>query len=400
MLNKFFIEEIFLEFYSTMQENRLGMQPHDLRAASSFNLTLAEGKDITEKQGAYILKILTKYRNTCAQFYDYRDLLENPVWSKPFRTVDNRKLVWVEQDEDKTHWICLKFPFAFKAEFDESIGKSDEYMIAKSLWDQERKIRKLSLYDFNLVNLIEFLKNKDFEIMDSAIEALSQVEEIWNNQDQYLKTMSDINGEIRLHNAVDETQRYFNKHKNNTTNNDLMLAKNLGHLYYGKKSTVWKKIASNKTNIFHCSDIQKFLKICYGVTGKIVILLDKPLQNTPDHAIEWIKQLADNIDAGGYNKTDFRVCFRPSNKTDKDFNSWVSENGFGGKIDTAKFLIFREKPAKWLFKDEKDVIIVASNELLPGLNSSGKAMLKSHPCVIYIGDYKPVKQYGETIVEL
>ena len=62
MLNKFFIEEIFLEFYSTMQENRLGMQPHDLRAASSFNLTLIEGKDITEKQAAYILKILTKYR--------------------------------------------------------------------------------------------------------------------------------------------------------------------------------------------------------------------------------------------------------------------------------------------------------------------------------------------------
>ena len=46
MLNKFFIEEIFLEFYSTMQENRLGMQPHDLRAASSFNLTLIEVKDI------------------------------------------------------------------------------------------------------------------------------------------------------------------------------------------------------------------------------------------------------------------------------------------------------------------------------------------------------------------
>jgi len=79
MTNRFYIEEIFLEFYSTMQENRLGMQPHDLRAASSFYMTLLEGKDITEKQGAYILKILTKYRNTCAQFYDYRDLLETPA---------------------------------------------------------------------------------------------------------------------------------------------------------------------------------------------------------------------------------------------------------------------------------------------------------------------------------
>lgn len=400
MTNRFYIEEIFLEFYSTMQENRLGMQPHDLRAASSFYMTLLEGKDITEKQGAYILKILTKYRNTCAQFYDYRDLLETPAWSKPFRTVDNRKLVWVEQDENKTVWICLKFPFSFKETFDQVVTKTDEYINATSLWDQERKVRKLSLYDFNLVNLMEFLKSNDFEIMDSAVEALSQVEEIWNNQDQYLKTISDINGRIRLHNAAEETERYFNKHKTNNTNHDLILAKNLGHIYHGKKSTLWKKIASSKTNIFHCDDMQKFLRICYGVKGKIVILLDKPLHNAPDRATEWIKQLANQIDASGYDKTDFRVCFRPSNKTDKDFNNWVSENGFGGKIDTAKFLIFREKPAKWLFKDEKDVIIVASNELLPGLNSSGKSMLKSHPCVIYIGDFKPVKQYGETIVEL
>lgn len=400
MLNRFYIEEIFLEFYSTMQENRLGMQPHDLKAASSFFITLSEGKDITEKQGAYILKILTKYRNTCAQFYDYRDFLEKPIWSKPFRTVDNRKLVWIEQDDNKTYWICLKFPYAFKEHFDDSIGKSDQYINATTVWDQERKVRKLSLYDFNLVNLIEFLKSHDFEIMDSAIEALSQVEEIWNNQDHYIRSSTDTNGKITLQNAVEETQTYFDENKTDNINSNLLLAKNIGHIYNGKQNTVWKKIAGNKTNTFHCNDIQKFLKICYGVKGKIVILLDKPMVHDPDPAIQWVRKLAEHIDEGGYDKTDFRVCFRPSNKTDKDFNEWVSENGFGGKIDTAKFLIFREKPAKWLFKDEKDVIIVSSNELLPGLNSSGKSMLKSHPCVIYIGDYKPVKQFGETIVEL
>jgi len=400
MTNKFYIEDIFVEFYATMQRYRLGMQPHDLRAASSFNMTLLEGRDITEKQAAYILKILTKYRNTCAQFYDYRDLLENPAWSKPFRTVDNRKLVWIERDEFSNLWICLKFPFAFKEIFDEQIAKTDEYMNALSLWDQKDKVRKLSFYDFNFINLMEFLKEYDFERKDSAVEALSAVEEIWNNQDQYLKTCTEINGKINLVNAETETKDYFDKNKTNISSSDLILAKNLGHTYCGKQNTIWKQIAGNKTNTFHCNDMQKFLNICYGVEGKIIILLDKPLQNAADHAIEWVKELSRNIELGGYDKTDFRVCFRPSNKTDKDFNEWVSQNGYGGKIDTAKFLIFREKPAKWLFKDEKDVIIVATNELLPGLNSHGKSMLKSHPCVIYIGDFKPVTQYGETIVEL
>ena len=153
MTNKFYIEDIFVQFYATMQQYRLGMQPHDLRAASSFNITLLEGKDITEKQAAYILKILTKYRNTCSQFYDYRDLLENPAWSKPFRTVDNRKLVWVEKDELTNLWICLKFPFAFKEIFDEQFAKTDEYMNATSLWDSQNKVRKLYFYDFNFVTL-------------------------------------------------------------------------------------------------------------------------------------------------------------------------------------------------------------------------------------------------------
>jgi len=395
MTNKFYIEDIFIKFFTTMSHNRIGMQVHDNNAASSFYLTLVDGNDITEKQGAYILKLLTKYRNTCAPFYDYRDLLENPTWKKPFRVVDNRKQIWVEKDDTSTHWICLKFPFAFKEIFDEEIGRSDQYLNGTNIWDRNRRIRKLFLYDFNIIQMIEFCNKHGFEIMDSAIEAASLVEEIWNNQEEFLRTSFIENGKVKLQNAVVETEDYFNKNKICEKNSDLVLAKNLGHLYAGKPNTSWEKIAANKTNTFHCKDIKSFLKICYGVTGKIVILLDKTEQS-----IDWVKALAWNITACGYEKTDFRVCFRTSNQTDPSFNKWVNENGFGGKISDAKFLIFREKPAKWLFKDEKDVIIVASNDLLPGLNSSAKSMLKSHPCVIFISEYKPVKQYGETIVEL
>jgi len=395
MANKFYIEDIFVKFFTTMSQNGIGMQVHDTRAASSFYMTLVDGNDITEKQGAYILKLLHKYRNTCAAYYDYRDLLENPTWKKPFRIVDNRKLVWVEKDDNNTHWICLKFPFAFKEIFDEEIGKSDQYLNGTNVWDRNKKIRKLFLYDFNIIQMVEFCKKHDFEIMDSAIEAVSAVEEIWNNQEQYLKTSLIENGSVILQNSVEESSKYFLANKTNNINSDLLLAKSLGHLYLGKTNNYWKKIASNKTNIFHCKDINTFLKICYEANGKIVILLDKT-----DESIEWIKALAWNIDSQGYDKSDFRVCFRTSNQTNPEFNDWVNKNGFGGKIDTAKFLIFREKPAKWLFKDEKDVIIVASNDLLPGLNASAKSMLKSHPCVIYINEYKPVRQHGETIIEL
>jgi hypothetical protein len=395
MTSKFYIEDIFMKFFITMSHNGIGMQIHDTNAASSFYLTLMDGNAITEKQGAYILKLLHKYRNTCASIYDYRDLLENPSWKKPFRVVDNRKQVWVEKDDTNLHWICLKFPFAFKETFDEEIGKSDHYLNGTNIWDKNKKIRKLFLYDFNMVHIVDFCRKHGFEIMDTAVEALSAIEEIWNNQEQYLKTSVIQDGTVVLQNAAEESLEHFDKNKSNNINSDLVLAKSLGHYYSGKTNNMFETIASNRTNIFHCKDVKAFLDLCYGVEGKIVILLDKT-----DQSIDWVKGLARNIDECGYNKQDFRVCFRTNNKLNPDFNKWVSENGFGGKITGAKFLIFREKPAKWLFKDEKDVTIVASNDLLPGLNGSAKSMLRSHPCVVYINEYKPVKQYGETIVEL
>jgi hypothetical protein len=395
MVKTIYIEDIFIKFFIAMSHNGVGMHAQDINAAASFYQNLIDGDSITEKQGAYILKILNKYNDICAPYYDYRDCMENPLWKKQFRIIDNRKMIWVEKDEHGSCWICMKFPFDFKQCFDEQIGTSENYLNGISLWDKTRRIRKLFLYDFNLVHLIEFCKTNGFEIMDSAVEAQSAVEEIWNNQDQYLKASMVRSGSVILSNAVEDTEKYFQQHKTNEVASDLLLAKSLGHCYTGKIKNVFERIAASKSNVFHMKNLKAFLDLCHGVSGKIIILLDKS-----ESSIDWVKFLKCTIDESGYSRKDFRICFRTNNKTDPQFNSWVNQNDFGGKISDAKFLIFRERPAKWLFKDQKDVTIVASNDLLPGLNASARSMLKSHPCVIYVGEYKPVKQYGETIVEL
>ena len=76
----------------------------------------------------------------------------------------------------------------------------------------------------------------------------------------------------------------------------------------------------------------------------------------------------------------------------------IRDNGFGGKIDGAKFLIFNQKPAKWLFKEEKDVTILASNNLFAGGQTMIRHLLKNHPCVVYVGDIAPTVQ--EELIEL
>lgn len=134
-----YIEDLFVRIIDIMDQNLLGMQYHDQSAARSFYNSINAGKDLTEKQGAYILKIIYKYRNSVRTFIEVEPYLEKPMWSKPFRVVDLNKEVWVEQGNIKTPLICLKFPYSLKDNF-ESVFKPN---IEKGhYWNAERRDRK------------------------------------------------------------------------------------------------------------------------------------------------------------------------------------------------------------------------------------------------------------------
>ena len=186
----------------------------------------------------------------------------------------------------------------------------------------------------------------------------------------------------------------FLENRTDSIEQNLFLAKSMGYILDKNPTNNVEAIASSSSNTFWIKTQEDFLTLAYQTPGKIAIILDRSSQSLP-----WIKELSETIEKCGFDKKDFRVCFRASNEIDPDFNKWVSKNNFGGKIDTAKFLIFQHKPAKWLFNGENDVIIVASNELLPSTNSTTKAMFNNHPCVVYIGEYKPTKQ-KDNIIEL
>ena len=396
MKDPFYIEEIFVRFVDTASINRISMQVHDRNAAASFYQTLIQGDQITKNQAAYILKILNKYRNMCEPYYNYKPHLDDPQWKKPFRVIDNSKKVWIEEDEGRRLWICFKFPFQLKEEFDNEIDSTNDFNYrGQSIWDRNRRVRKLSLYDYNIIQIHEFCKQREFEFDDTFMEALSSVEEIWQNQNGYLKKSIVVNGSVELENAPEDAAIFFEEKKTNRVSSDLMLAKNMGYTYTGIPKNMFETIASNENNKFFCKNIEQFLELSYGVEGKVVLILERG-----EETQNWIRDLASKIDELGYDKKDFRVCFRSSNKENPEFNKWVNENNFGGKISDAKFLIFQQKPAKWLFKDENDVIIVATNELLPGMNSTARALFNNHPCVVFIGEFKPVKNYKEEIVEL
>lgn len=394
MKNSFYIEDIFLEFMTHVNNMSINMQYQDRSAAYSFFQYISDGDSLTENQGNYILKILHKYRNVIKPFMDYEDELVNPLWKTPFRVIDKSKKIWVEQDEDKTIWICLKFPFQLKDSFDDEFKNWQDYNTARSVWDKDRRVRKLFLYDFNLIQINEFIEKHDFEIDDSFVEALSAVEEIWQNSEM-LQRRSVVTDTVILKNAPEDAVSYFESNKTDDISNDLFLAKSMGYLLDKNPQTAIEKIAATNANSFWVKTNKEFLDLCYSINGKVCIILDR----TSD-SLDWIKSLAVSIDDLNYDRRDFRVCFRTSNKNDAEFNNWVSENKFGGKIKDAKFLIFQHKPAKWLFKDKNDVIIYASNNLYPATNTTTRSLINNHPCVVYVGDIQPTKSKENTVVEL
>jgi hypothetical protein len=364
-----------------------------LSAASSFYSVILQGKELTQNQANFILKLLAKYRVLMLKSsFDYQHVLDNPQWKTPFRILDLSKKIFVEKESNGSIWVCVKFPYQLKREFDDEFEDKQHLM---SSWDPERKLRQLSVYDANLVQLYEFALKHNFEIDDTFMIALAEVEEIWQNQEEVLPFSSVVANWVVLGNSSTETDDWFKTHSSGLIDNDLLLAKSMGYLYSSKPRTMIEKIAASDSNSFWIKNNADFLSLCNSITGRVCIVLDRT-----SNTLDWLTQFINDADAAGIDRNEIKVCFRDSKEQNTGINEWIKANGVGGKVETGRILIFEFKPAKWLFKEQESVKLLVSNNLYPSTNQLTKDWVGSHPCVIYLGDIKPSEQRGQKIVEL
>lgn len=397
MENLVFIEDIFTNMVDTLTMNNCQFQRQDSSAAISFYNTIFSGQRLTQNQANYILRLLEKYKNLSAMGgFDYSDKLSDPKWKNPFRVIDMSRRAFVEIDNE-CPWVCLQFPYQLKTIFEEEVltpTMSFEGRDFGNVWDKDRRLRMLSLYEHNIIKIYEFVKDNNFEIDETFYNALAAVEEIWQNQDSVLPTTSINDGKVELVNANDDAINWFNDHKTNNTTNDLLLAKSMGYIFNEKPTNKAQKIAGTKSTTFYTSNYKDFFDIAEEIDGKVCIILDRAAD-----ALNWLKTLSMYIDSYNLTREDFKVCFRESNKEHPEFNDWVKDNGFGGKVNEGKYLIFKHKPAKWLFSNDIDVKILVTNNVYPSTSSLTKTWLATHPFVLYIDTVKPSNK-GEDIVEL
>ncbi len=392
-----YIEDIFLGFFTVSCSRTFPLQPQDRSAVLNFYEILHRNDALTENQSKYILKILDKYKVIAVKHgIDYQDDLLTASWKQPFRIIDYTKKISVEKDEENRVWIIAKFPYSFKNKFEKefSVEKNN---FSNSRWDPDRKIRKIPFYEVNTIAFYNFCRENEFEIDESFLSAVAEVEEIWNRTDEIENFCIVENNSIHLNNASSEILDFFQKNKKGKLANDLLLAKSMGFPLKNieKRAGPAEIIAATSTNIFWLSNFDKFFNLTKDIDGKICILIDRVSSRR-----EFLQEFVAAADKNNVAREEIKVCHRESNQGSSDFNDWVKTNSLGGKVSEGKYLIFNHKPSKWLFQDSNSVKIIVTNAVYPDTNPFVRDWINYHDCVFYIGTVKPTLQKERKIVEL
>lgn len=396
MSNIVYFEDIFLKFYDHDMSLDIGVQYQDRSPMVSFYSKISTGQALTQNQANYVVKILEKYKNLSKiTGYDYSVDIIDAQWKNNFRVLDLGKKLYVEKRDDGKIEICLKFPYQLKQEFDKEIDVNLPNSNRVSHWDHENKVRRLDFYQFNLMAIYDFALKHSFEIDESFMCALADVEEIWQTEEKIRPTCHIVNGMVIWKNVSESTDEWLREKIKDNICDDLMLAKSMGYVLEGTPTTLIEKIAATSLNTFWIKSNQDLFNIYQSITGKMAVILDR----TSD-TLSWLQNFVASAEYAGIDRNDIRVCFREGKDSKTGLNEWIKLAGVGGKIDDGKIFIFEHKPAKWLFKDSQDVKLIVTNNLYPHTSQVTKDWLESHPCVIYLGDIKPSEQRGKKIVEL
>jgi hypothetical protein len=397
MSSHLYLEDVFIEFYTFIMSGAVSPQYQDVSPCDNFFNLIVSKKQLTENQSRFILKILEKYKKFSANHgLHYQHLLDNPKWKNPFRVIDTSKRIYIEKDSQDNLWLNAKFPYSFKDQFQKEIVENTG--ISGSHWDPDTKVRRIPFRNCNIIHVYDFAIRNGFEIDDSVLSAVSEVEEIWDGSNDIIPYSKIINNKVFLINACEDVEAWWQQYSTDDLSYDMFLAKTAGFPVifdgYNPVSDIEKISVSEETH-FWIKENDQFFNLYNIVKGTCAIVLDRGCD-----VKEWISNFVESAEKSGLKKELIRVCFRESNEGNTGFNDWIKQNNLGGTLENAKIFIFQHKPPKWLFKDDVSVKIVVTNGLYPSTSNLTQALTESHPCVVHLGNIKPSAQRNMTIVDL
>jgi len=375
-----YAEEQFVKFYNS--NDLTNLLPAEINACESFYTLCVTESAFTEKQAIYMKSILKKY------FLGFDPSLD---FKRPFRTIDNAKIVSISKETDFKIYINFKFPYIFLQTFENELEKI--YGLKdKTIWDSENKVRKIDLYKVDLLKILDFVNRHEFSKDQSFCDLESTLEEAINNQDRIIPYSVIEENKIVFKNADETSIAYFEKNKKNNITHDSLLAKIMGFPISSirKEKSILEKLVSSKNQFFWMKDINDYFHLVNTIDTKTCIVIDRN-----ENDIIWLKQFI-ALAKEKIPNIKINICFRE----EQDFNDWIKENELGGKTENGDIFIFQHKPPKWVFADQRSMMFIATTMINPPTNITTQDFFMSHPCVIHLGEIIPTIWRNKKIVEL
>jgi hypothetical protein len=166
----------------------------------------------TEKQGNLAMMFLKRYKTLLDKFgFDTDELINNPRYDQPFRTISFEKSIDVFAAEDGREVLEIRFPYNEKFIALIRCLKKKTQGLVPMLYDGETKKWTMNYSDTVAYYAALMAVRYDFKILNAKI--LNDYDEIKQEKKKYLPVVANIdNNSIRLINASESLAEYWQEH--------------------------------------------------------------------------------------------------------------------------------------------------------------------------------------------
>jgi len=356
----------------------------DSRVLRSLASSISNHLFITENQSKLLTKIL---RDNCEKLSDFSDdikaALSAPLWSQPFRQIEQIKNLYIGKTEDSELKLFVEFTFSSELRkiFQEILKKCEgEPIVVNS------KKYMLDLTEKNIVLLVEDLSHLNFDV-DEKIRSHYNIIKSWSE--------TEIKNQFLIGNIEHKNfQRYITEDLGITTTIDqnIIHDRSMRYQYFTETAknlgeTLTEVIANRpKTRVY----VDKNQHTVHDVISSLIKLRRLPLLVVFDTFVnnkylENLQILSNALKSNGITDK-IGVYFRlPNDEIGKQYNQLIKDNCYNYPLDetTQVAVVMSGKLPKFFLKNSWQPMSVLALDTKMGLRH-GKTSVYSNNCDLII----------------
>lgn len=174
------VDNLLLDLYKTGIEHLGKDVPiRDKKILLSLSRQIISGNFLTENQANLLLKIFKENKDHLSELLKNKlDYIDNPVWSKPFRVVEQIRKIFLSKEKESTITVEFTYNKRLKQHVSDISKKIEGQLISIST-----KQYLIPLTENNVHLIVSTFKNKGFDIDEKIMNFYYEISKILGSQE-------------------------------------------------------------------------------------------------------------------------------------------------------------------------------------------------------------------------